>query len=124
MRFLVVDSSATMRRLVVNSLKRIGYDDVVKAEDGMEALRLFDESVGCVITEWDLPKINGIDLVRALRTRPDGASVAILMITTRTIRADILAAIDAGVNNYVVRPFTPRVLKEKLDVALRMAATG
>lgn len=120
----MVDSSATMRRLVVNSLKRIGYQDVVKAEDGMEVLSLFDQSVGCVITEWDPPKISGIDLVRALRTRPDGASVAILMITTRTIRTDILAAMDAGVNNYVVRPFTPRVLKEKLDVALRMAATG
>lgn len=115
MKFLVVDDSATMRRIVVNSLQRIGFSAVVEAGDGIEALKAFDESVGFVITDWNMPNMSGIDFARALRARPDGASVPILMVTTRSVKEDIVAAIDAGVSNYIVKPFTPQVLKEKID---------
>lgn len=115
MKFLVVDDSATMRRIVVNSLQRIGFNAVVEAGDGIEALKAFDESVGFVITDWNMPNMSGIDFARALRARPDGASVPILMVTTRSVKEDIVAAIDAGVSNYIVKPFTPQVLKEKID---------
>jgi two-component system, chemotaxis family, chemotaxis protein CheY len=115
MKFLVIDDSATMRRIVVNSLQRIGFTEVVEAGDGVEALKAFDASVGFVITDWNMPNMSGIEFVRALRARPDGASVPVLMVTTRSVKEDIVAAIEAGVSNYIVKPFTPQVLKEKID---------
>ena len=124
MRFLVVDDSATMRRIVVNALNRIGFEKTVEASDGEEALQLFGPEIGCVITDWNMPRMTGIDFVRALRAHPDGGSVPVLMVTTRSVREDILAAIEAGVNNYIVKPFTPVVLKEKLDAVLRAAGVA
>jgi two-component system chemotaxis response regulator CheY len=118
MKFLVVDDSATMRRIVINSLQRIGFTDTLEAADGKEALERFDPSVQFVITDWNMPNLSGLDLSRALRARPDGAGVPILMVTTRSVREDILAAVEAGVNNYIVKPFTPQVLKEKIETVL------
>jgi len=122
MKFLVIDDSATMRRIVINSLQRIGFSDTVEAGDGAEALAKFDDSIGFVITDWNMPNMSGIEFVRALRARPDGTGVPILMVTTRSVREDILAAIEAGVNNYIVKPFTPPVLKEKIDQLLAAGA--
>jgi len=118
MKFLIVDDSATMRRIVSNSLARIGYSDYVEAEDGVDALGKFDGSIAFVITDWNMPNMGGLDLVKQLRARPDGKSVPILMVTTRSIREDIVTAAQAGVNNYVVKPFTPEVLKQKIDQIL------
>ena len=118
MKFLVVDDSATMRRIVVNSLKRIGFDECIEADDGSEGLNAFDSSVDFVITDSNMPNMSGLDFVKALRARPDGKSVPILMVTTRSVKEDIVLAAQAGVNNYVVKPFTPPVLKEKIDQAL------
>lgn len=117
-RFLVVDPSATTRRMLINALARLGYTEVLEASTGQEALRAFGASIRCVITEWDLPQSSGPDLIRALRARPDGRTMPVLMITTRSTRADILDAREAGVNGYVVKPFTLPLLKEKLDAAL------
>jgi two-component system chemotaxis response regulator CheY len=124
MKFLVVDDSATMRRIVLNSLQRIGFAAAVEAEDGLDALNKFDSSIGFVITDWNMPNMSGIDFARALRARPDGRSVPILMVTTRSVREDILAAVEAGVNNYIVKPFTPQVLKEKIDQLLATAGAA
>lgn len=124
MKFLVVDDSATMRRIVVNSLQRVGFNDITEAGDGREALDRFDASVGFVITDWNMPNLSGVDLARELRARPDGKNVPILMVTTRSVREDILAAIEAGVNNYIVKPFTPQVLKEKIDQLLGAGAAS
>src|SRR5687767_14535284 len=100
MKFLVVDDSATMRRIVVNSLQRIGFPDCVEAGDGREALELFDASVSFVITDWNMPNMSGTELARALRARGDaGRTVPILMVTARSVKEDILAAMEAGVNN-------------------------
>jgi two-component system chemotaxis response regulator CheY len=118
MKFLVVDDSATMRRILVNSLQRIGFDECVEAGDGQEAVARFDSSINFVITDWNMPNMSGIDFARALRARPDGKAVPILMVTTRSVREDIVAAVEAGVNNYIVKPFTPQVLKEKIDLVL------
>ncbi|MCU0623936.1 MAG: response regulator [Gemmatimonadaceae bacterium] len=122
MKFLVVDDSATMRRIVLNSLQRIGYNDFVEAEDGVDALAKFDGSIGMVITDWNMPNMSGTDLARALRGRPDGATVPILMVTARSVREDIILALESGVNNYIVKPFTPPVLKEKIDALLTAKA--
>ena len=115
MKFLVVDDSATMRRIVVNSLRRIGYEECVEVGDGAEALEAFDSSIEFVITDWNMPNMGGLDFVKALRAQDHGKSVPILMVTTRSVREDIVTAAQAGVNNYVVKPFTPQILKEKID---------
>ena len=122
MKFLVVDDSVTMRRIIVNSLQRIGYSETVEAGDGHEALNVFDASVQFVITDWNMPNMSGIDFARALRARADGKHVPILMVTTRSMREDILAAVEAGVNNYILKPFTPPTLKEKIDQVMTVAA--
>jgi two-component system, chemotaxis family, chemotaxis protein CheY len=122
MKFLVVEDSATMRRIIVNSLQRIGYTECVEAGDGAEALARFDDGIGFVITDWNMPNMSGLELVTALRRDPRGAKLPILMVTTRSVREDIVAAAQAGVNNYIVKPFTPPVLKEKIDAVL--AAVG
>ena len=124
MKFLVVDDSATMRRILVNSLQRIGFAECVEAEDGLQAIEKFDASIGFVITDWNMPKMSGIDFARALRAHERGRSVPILMVTTRSVREDIVAAVEAGVNNYIVKPFTPQVLKEKIDQILSGASAG
>jgi len=122
MKFLVVDDSATMRRIVINSLQRIGFSDTVEAGDGQEALAKFDSSVKFVITDWNMPNMSGTEFTKVLRARPDGASVPVLMVTARSVKEDILTAMEAGVNNYIVKPFTPQVLKEKIDALLPAAA--
>ena len=121
MKFLVVDDSVTMRRIIVNSLQRIGYSETVEAGDGQEALNAFDASIGFVITDWNMPNMSGLEFARAVRARADGKAVPILMVTTRSMREDILAAVDAGVNNYILKPFTPPVLKEKIDQVLSVS---
>jgi len=115
MKFLVVDDSATMRRIVINSLQRIGISDIVEAVDGADALVKYGPHIGFVITDWNMPNMGGVDLVRALRARDDGKSIPILMVTARSVREDIITAMESGVNNYIVKPFTPQVLKEKID---------
>jgi two-component system chemotaxis response regulator CheY len=122
MRFLVVDDSAPMRRIVINSLHRVGITDVVEAGDGHEALERFDASVGFVITDWSMPTMSGTELARALRAR--GEQVPILLVTARSVREDILEAMAAGVSNYIVKPFTPQILKEKIDALLPAGAVG
>lgn len=115
MKFLVVDDSLTMRRIIINALQRIGYTEAVEAADGQEALNRFDSSIGFIITDWNMPSMNGVDFARAVRATPAGHSVPILMVTTRGAKEDIVHAVEAGVNNYILKPFTPSVLKEKID---------
>lgn len=115
MKCLVVDDSATMRRIVSNALRSIGHTDLVEAEDGNEALEHADSSVDLVITDWNMPNMGGLELVQELRKRADTASTPILMVTTRSVKEDILQAAQAGVNSYIVKPFTPQTLKEKID---------
>ena len=115
MKFLVVDDSITMRRIMVNALQRIGYTDVVEATNGAEALERLDQSIGFIITDWNMPNMSGVEFAQAVRATLVGASIPMLMVTTRGAREDIMAAIDAGVNNYILKPFTPSVLKEKIE---------
>jgi two-component system, chemotaxis family, chemotaxis protein CheY len=124
MRFLVVDDSVTMRRILLNSLQGIGFTDVVEAGDGRQALDRFCPEVGFIITDWNMPVMSGVEFTRHLRARPDGQTVPILMVTTRSSREDIVAAVEAGVNNYILKPFTPQVLKEKIELLLQDAVAA
>ncbi len=119
MRFLVVDDSPTMRRIVINALKTFGYSEFIEAGDGQEALaKLSSEPVDFVITDWNMPVMNGLDLTKTIRSTPNISHLPILMVTTRGLKQDIIEALKAKVNNYVVKPFTPQVLKEKIDAVL------
>lgn len=123
MRFLVVDDSATMRRIVVNSLQRVGFTDVVEASDGAEALEKLS-GIDFLITDWNMPKISGAELTRAVRGRDDTRALPVIMVTARSVRDDILTAMEAGVDSYVVKPFTPQVLREKIDAVLASRAAA
>lgn len=116
MKFLIVDDSATMRRILVNSLQRIGYSEFVEAVDGRDALDKCDTSVGFVITDSNMPNVSGLELAKGIRAQ--GLTVPILLVTTRNVREEVVTAIEAGVNHYIVKPFTPQVLKEKIDAVL------
>ena len=123
MRFLVVDDSATMRRIVVNSLQRVGFSEVVEAADGAEALEKLS-GIDFLITDWNMPKVSGAELTRAVRARDDSRGLPIIMVTARSVRDDILTAMEAGVDSYVVKPFTPQVLREKIDAVLASRAAA
>ncbi len=119
-RFLVVDDSPTMRRIVINALKNIGYTEIVEAEDGKDALaKLYVEKIDFIITDWNMPNMNGLELTKAVRSDPNFANIPILMVTTRGMKEDVLEALQARVNNYIVKPFTPQILKEKIEQILK-----
>jgi two-component system, chemotaxis family, chemotaxis protein CheY len=118
MRFLIVDDSSTMRRIIINTLTKLGYQSFLEAGNGKEGLdRLGAGPVDMVITDWNMPEMNGIDFVRHLRSREDGRAVPVLMVTTNAANADVSEALKAGVNNFVVTPFTADTLKEKIMAA-------
>lgn len=121
MKFLIVDDSATMRRIIINSLGRIGYSETVEEANGWEALARFDNTVNFIIVDMNMPEIGGTEFTRILRSRPEGAQIPVLMVTARTVKEDIVAALEAGVNSFIVKPFTPAVLKEKIDALLPAA---
>lgn len=122
MKCLVVDDSTTMRRIVVNALKTIGVAEIVEAGDGKEALQVCDASIDLVVTDWNMPVMGGLDLVRHLRAGAATAKLPILMVTTRGNREDIVQAAEAGVNGYILKPFTPATLKEKIDQVVSAAS--
>jgi two-component system chemotaxis response regulator CheY len=113
MKVLVVDDSATMRRIVLRTLTDMGYTDCVQAENGQVALHAFEQGgVELVITDWNMPVMSGLELVTELRAIT--TEVPILMVTTNASNQDVVQALKAGVNNYVVKPFSPETLKEKI----------
>ncbi|MEE9430552.1 MAG: response regulator [Melioribacteraceae bacterium] len=119
-KFLIVDDSSTMRRIVVNTLKSLGYTDYVEAEDGKVAFEKLtaDDSINFIITDWNMPVMTGLELTKAIRANDKTKELPILMVTTRGIKEDIVQALQARVNNYVVKPFTPQILKDKIDLVL------
>jgi two-component system chemotaxis response regulator CheY len=109
-----------MRRIVINALKTFGYEDFIEASDGIEAMeQLYNDSVDFVITDWNMPNMSGLELTLKIRSDKRYAGVPILMVTTRGLKQDIVEALKARVNNYVVKPFTPQVLKEKIEMILK-----
>ena len=113
---LFVEDSPTMRRIVANSLKKIGFSEIIEAEDGVDALEKIDgRLVDLVVTDWNMPEMNGAELVEELRGRPEFDDIPIVMITTRGMKDDVMTAMKLGVNAYVIKPFTPEILQQKLD---------
>lgn len=114
--FLVVDDFSTMRRIVRNLLKELGYMNVDEAEDGLAALnKIKKNSVDFVITDWNMPNMDGLTLLKNIRSTPDISQIPVLMITAEAKKENIVAAAQAGANGYIVKPFTAGTLDEKLS---------
>lgn len=122
MKIITVDDSATMRRIIRNSLKTMGYTDVIEAENGQVGLhKIESEGVDCVITDWSMPVMTGLELVQTLRGNPRFKELPILMVTAVGQKEEIVQAVTAGANGYIVKPFEPETLQTKLQQVLGKA---
>jgi two-component system chemotaxis response regulator CheY len=115
-----VDDSSTMRRIIKNTLARLDYTNVLEAEHGIAAWQIMCENddIDVLITDWTMAEMNGLELVKKVRSEKKYADLPIIMVTTEGGKAEVIIALRAGVNNYIVKPFTPAVLKEKLEDVL------
>ena len=122
LRFLVVDDFSTMRRIVKNTLNDLGYANVAEADDGKSALPMLQAGgFDFLVTDWNMPGMPGLDLLKAVRADPKLAKMPVLMLTAEAKREQIVEAAQAGVNGYVIKPFTAVTLKEKIDKILGQA---
>lgn len=119
MKILVVDDFATMRAITKKILKDLGYKDIVEAENGEEALRILkSERIDLVISDWNMPKMDGLALLKAIRSDPELKDTLVMMVTAEAEKQKVLEAVKLGVNGYVVKPFTPETLEEKIKKVL------
>ena len=117
LKFLVVDDFSTMRRIVRNLLKELGFPNVDEAEDGVAALqKLRGDSFDFVVSDWNMPEMNGLELLKRLRADQRHAALVIVMVTTETEVEHMAAALEAGANEYVMKPFTAEILRDKLQL--------
>jgi two-component system chemotaxis response regulator CheY len=115
LKILAVDDSPTMRRIIINILKRAGFSDVSEATDGKDALaKMKVDDFDLIITDWNMPEMDGLTFVNNIRAVEEFESIPVLMVTTRSVKEDIMAAMKAGVNSYIVKPFTPDTLMDKI----------
>jgi two-component system chemotaxis response regulator CheY len=119
-KFLIVDDSPTMRRIVTNTLKRLGYRSIEEADNGQTAMDKLKTIPGInfIVTDWNMPVMDGLTFVKNVRNSPEYSALPILMVTTRSVKDDIIEAMKSGVNNYIVKPFTPETMKAKIDTIL------
>ncbi len=116
MKILVVDDFSTMRRIIKNLLRDLGYNNTSEADDGMTALPMLKAGkFDFLVTDWNMPGMTGIELLKEVRKTPEIADIPVLMVTAEQKREQIVEAAQAGVNGYVVKPFTATTLKEKID---------
>jgi two-component system chemotaxis response regulator CheY len=116
MKILIVDDFSTMRRIVKNLLRDLGFTNTHEADDGLTALPMLETgNFDFLVTDWNMPGMTGFDLLKTCRADPKLKDMPILMVTAEAKREQIVAAAQAGVNGYIVKPFTAAVLKEKID---------
>jgi len=116
MKILVVDDFSTMRRIIKNLLRDLGYNNTAEADDGTTALPMLQKGgYDFLITDWNMPGMTGIDLLKAVRVDANLAKLPVLMVTAEAKREQIVEAAEAGVNGYIIKPFTAATLKEKID---------
>lgn len=115
MKVLVVDDMVTMRRIVKNILKQLGFGNVDEAENGQEALqKLRADTFGFVVSDWNMPVMTGIDMLRAIRADEKLKAIPVLMVTAEAQQSNLIEAVQAGVSNYIVKPFTAETMQEKI----------
>ena len=120
MRILVVDDFSTMRRIVRGILRQLGFENIVEAENGAEAFKTVQGGgIDLVVSDWNMPVMNGLDLLKNIRAEETTKNVPLLMVTAEALKENVVQAISAGANNYVVKPFTPDVLEEKMTAIFK-----
>jgi two-component system chemotaxis response regulator CheY len=113
---LIVDDFPAMRRIIKNILRQLGYNHIIEAEDGALALaKLQQEKIDFVISDWNMPNMTGLDLLKAIRADAKLQHIPVLMVTAEALKENVIEAVKAGVNNYIVKPFTPETLQEKME---------
>jgi len=116
MKILIVDDFATMRRIMKNILKQIGFSNIIEADDGTTAMEeLKKTTVDLIISDWNMPKMTGLDLLKKVRGDDAFKDVPFLMVTAEAQKQNVIDAVQAGVTNYVVKPFTAEAISEKLE---------
>ena len=116
MKILVVDDMSTMRRIVKNILKQLGFNNLEEAENGQEALtKLKADTYGFVVSAWNMPVMMGIDMLRAIRADESLKKIPVLMVTAEAQKENLMEAVQAGVSNYVVKPFTAETMQDKIN---------
>lgn len=116
MKILIVDNFPTMRRIVKNLFKQLGFDNIEEAEDGAQAyIKLKNGDFKFVVSDWNMPNMDGCELLKKIRGDAELNEMPFLMVTAEAEKQKVIEAIKAGVNNYVVKPFTAEILKEKMD---------
>ncbi len=116
MNILVVDDFSTMRRIVKNILRQLGYTNILEADDGTTALDVLGrEKIDFVISDWNMPRMSGLELLKAVRTKEEWKSLPFLMVTAEGQKEHVIEAVKHRVSNYIVKPFTPETLIEKIN---------
>lgn len=116
MKILAVDDFSTMRRIVRNILRQLGYNNITEADDGVAAFeQLKQDKADFIISDWNMPNMTGLDLLKAVRADADLKDIPVLLVTAEALKDNVVEAVKAGVNGYIVKPFTPETLKEKID---------
>lgn len=116
MKILIVDDFSTMRRIIKNLLRDLGFTNTAEADDGKTALpKLKAGGIDFLVTDWNMPGMSGLDLLKAVRADPELAKLPVLMVTAEAKREQIIMAAQAGVNGYIIKPFTAATLKEKIE---------
>jgi len=116
MKILIVDDFSTMRRIIRNLLRDLGFNNTLEADDGKTAWPVMQSGgIDLLITDWNMPGMQGIDLLKAVRADPKTNKTPVLMVTAESKKEQIVEAAQAGVNGYIVKPFTAQTLKEKLE---------
>lgn len=116
MKILVVDDFSTMRRIIKNILRQLGYTSVLEADDGATALEaLRSEKIQLIISDWNMPQLSGLELLKKIRQTPEWQGIPFLMVTAEGQKEQVLQAIREKVSNYIIKPFTPETLAEKIE---------
>ncbi|MBN1628008.1 MAG: response regulator [Deltaproteobacteria bacterium] len=116
---LIVDDFESMRRIVKGTLKSIGFSNFIEAEDGVVALKKLEKhKIDLIISDWIMPNMNGLDFLKAVKGNDKYKNIPFIMVTAEGQKGNVLEAINAGVNNYIVKPFTPETLNAKLQKVL------
>jgi two-component system chemotaxis response regulator CheY len=119
-KILIVDDFATMRRILKNILKQLGFKNLVEADDGTTALNILEsQKIDLIISDWNMPKMTGIELLKKLRASTEYKKTPFLMVTAEAQKQNVIEAVQAGVSNYVVKPFTAEAISDKLKKILK-----
>ena len=119
-KVLVVDDFATMRRIIKNVLKQMGFTNIVEAVDGSDALEtLKEEGVGLIVSDWNMPNMSGLEFLKVVRGDDNYKTIPFVMVTAEGMKENVIEAVKAGVSNYIVKPFTPETFSEKLKTVFK-----